>query len=108
MGYVYLLLEIDDLGNERHKIGFTKNPPEQRLRQLKTGNPNQVRVLNSYISPNYVKVEAMLHKRYQAQRTEAKNEWFHLTDEQVLRFLDTCKEADDLISFMVKNNTFYL
>lgn len=36
MGYVYLLLETDKDGNERHKIGITKNWPEKRVKQLQT------------------------------------------------------------------------
>jgi hypothetical protein len=63
--------------------------------------------LNSYESKNYLKIERWLHRKYKTQRTETKNEWFSLTDEDVIKFIDSCKEADDLISFMLENNTFY-
>lgn len=36
MGYVYLLLETDKNGDERYKIGITKNPVEKRIKQLQT------------------------------------------------------------------------
>ena len=107
MGYVYLLLEVDKDGNERHKIGFTKNKPEKRLKQLKTGNSNIISVLDAYGTDNYVKVERWLHKRYSCQRTEANNEWFILSNDQVMEFQQVCKEADDIVNFMLENNHFY-
>jgi hypothetical protein len=30
-----------------------------------------------------------------------------LTDEQVISFIDDCKEADKSISFLLKNNPFF-
>jgi hypothetical protein len=53
-----------------------------------------------------LKVEQWLHRKYQT-RTEAKNEWRTLTDEQVFSFLNDCKEADDNIQFLLDNNSLY-
>ena len=107
MGYIYLLLEVDKDGDERNKIGFTKNKPEKRLNQLKTGNSNKISVLDAYETDNYIRVENMLHKRYSCQRTEANNEWFILSNEQVMEFQQVCKEADSIVNFMLENNHFY-
>ena len=52
MGYVYLILEVNQHGEEYHKIGISKNPPQKRLKQLSTGNPNEIRILNAYESIN--------------------------------------------------------
>lgn len=107
MGYVYLILEVDKDGNERHKIGFTKNQPEKRAKQLQTGNSNRVSVLDFYTTDNYKKVEHWLHIRYSFQRTEADNEWFILSNEEVMEFQQVCKEADSIVNFMLENNHFY-
>jgi hypothetical protein len=107
MGYVYLILEINQHGEECHKIGISKNTPEKRLKQLSTGNPNEIRVLNTYESVNYKKVEKWLHSRYNTKKTLAKNEWFSLTNEQVMSFLETCKKADETISLLLKENPFF-
>ena len=106
MGYVYLFLEVDIQGNEAFKIGITKNDPEKRIKQLQTGNSNKLSVLKSYQSPNYLKVEQWLHRKYSI-KTEAGNEFRHLTDEEVMSFLDDCKKADETITFMKANNPFY-
>jgi hypothetical protein len=106
MGYVYLLLQIDFDGNESYKIGITKNDPNKRVKQLQTGNPNKISLHRKYESKNYLKVERWLHRKYQ-DKTEAKNEWRTLTDEQVFSFLDDCKTADDNIQFLLDNNSFF-
>ena len=107
MGYVYLILEVNQHGEEYHKIGISKNTPEKRVRQLSTGNPNEIRVLSTYESVNYKKVEKWLHSRFSTKKTLANNEWFNLTNEQVLSFLDTCNKADETIRLLLKENPFF-
>jgi hypothetical protein len=63
-GYVYLLMEVDANGNERYKIGETKNHPDKRLKQLQTGNSNIISTINYYESANYKKIERLLHKKF--------------------------------------------
>lgn len=107
MGYVYLILEIDKNGDERHKIGITKNNPEKRVKQLRTGNSGIIRLLEAYESKNYKKIEQWLHGRYKWKQTEAKNEWFNLSNNEVIGFLDECKKADSTISLLLKENPFF-
>jgi hypothetical protein len=106
MGYVYLLLQVDFEGNESYKIGITKNEPNLRVKQLQTGNPNKISLHRKYESKNYLKVERWLHRKYQT-KTEAKNEWRTLTDEQVFSFLNDCQVADNNIQFLLENNSLY-
>src|ERR1039458_3826030 len=107
MGYVYLLLVVDNNSEEHYKIGITKNNPTKRQTQLQTGNSNKISVLNFYESINYKKVEQWLHNKYANSKTGANNEWFILTDEEVLSFKYTCKKADDIISLLKEENPFY-
>lgn len=107
MGYVYLILEVNIRGEELHKIGITKNDPNLRVKQLQTGNPNQVSLLQAYESVNYKKVEQWMHRKHAQSKTLAENEWFNLTNEQVFSFKDDCKKADETISFLKDNNPFF-
>lgn len=107
MGYVYLILEVNQHGEEYHKIGISKNEPEKRLKQLQTGNPNRIDILNFYESKNYKHVEKWLHSRFYNKKTLAENEWFSLSNEDVLNFIETCKSVDNTISFLLKENPFY-
>ena len=105
-GYVYLIIEGDQYGEEKYKIGITKNSPEKRLRKLKTGNSNELDVLKVYRSRNYKKIERILHRKYSSQKTLSKNEFFYLTDEQVIGFIDSCKEAEIIVEAL-SDNPFY-
>lgn len=106
MGYVYLFMEVDKNGEEAFKIGITRNNPIKRIKQLQTGNPNKLSVLKSYASDNYLKVEQWLHRKYNI-KTEAKNEWRTLTNEEVMTFELDCEKAEETIKFMLANNHFY-
>lgn len=106
MGYVYLLLQVNDYGEEVYKIGVTKRDVETRIRELQTGNPNQISVLRVYESDNYLKVEQWMHRKHGASKTIAKNEWRNLTNNQVISFLDDCKNADETIIILKKTNPF--
>jgi hypothetical protein len=107
MGYVYLILEVNKNGDEHHKIGISKNEPEKRLKQLQTGNPNRIDVLKSYESKNYKRVEKWLHSRFDNKKTLAENEWFTLSNDDVLNFIETCKKVDETINLLLKENPFY-
>jgi hypothetical protein len=107
MGFVYLLLSINDYGEEVYKIGVTKRNVDTRIRELQTGNPNKISVLRIYDSDNYLKVERWMHRKYFDSKTEAKNEWRNLTNEQIISFLEDCKSADETITILKKTNPFY-
>lgn len=107
MGYVYLLLEVDKDGFERHKIGITKNSVEKRLAQLQTGNSNKISILHVYQSTNYKKIEKWLHNEFIPKKTEAENEWFTLDDDDVIGFNILCNKADKTINFLKETNHFY-
>lgn len=107
MGCVYLLMEVDVAGNERYKIGFSTKHPDTRVKALQTGNPNVITLVAFYETYNYQKLERWLHGKFGAHKTEADNEWFALTNEQVGSFIDTCKEIDKTIKLLIEQNPFY-
>jgi CRISPR/Cas system-associated protein endoribonuclease Cas2 len=93
--------------HEVHKIGVTRTSVDKRVKQLQTGNPHNIEVLHVHESKNYLKLEKWLHGRYNINKTEADNEWFLLSNEDVLSFNDTCRKGDELITFMLKENHFF-
>ena len=107
MGFVYLILEVNEGGDECYKVGISSKDPLKRKNNLKTGNPNQLSVLKQYQSENYKKIERFLHTKYSNKKTISNNEWFNLSDEDVINFYKSCKEIDDVISFMKSNNSYY-
>jgi hypothetical protein len=70
---------------------FKEPPKQQRLKQLKTGNPNKIEILKTYESKNYKGIEKWLHKKYSTNKTESKNDEnyrFYLLRTASCRFTD--------------------
>lgn len=103
MGIVYLLGEFSDCG--RFKIGVSKNPVNRRLKQLQTGNSNEIFVVNEYKTKNYREVERYLHRKYNPDK--AMGEWFELSHDDVINFTKTAKHYDDLINSFIPDITKY-
>lgn len=107
-GYVYLISTSDvDVNEDKlyYKIGITKNNPKLRVKQLSTGSAAKLILLREYESMEYKKIERILHRDFGSKRKEG--EWFDLTDEDIFGFIDKCKEYEDLIVFLKKNNSLY-
>ena len=100
MGYVYL---IEDIDNKRYKIGVTKDL-KKRLRNLQTGNSNQIQLLESFKSEYPFRLETMLHNKF--KQFHHYNEWYELDKNSVDEFLNLCKYFNDII-IALKDNPFF-
>lgn len=59
MGYVYLIQNVHD---GTHKIGFTENSVEERLKQLLTGSSQELRIVTYFEGKHFRKIETYLHR----------------------------------------------
>lgn len=106
MGIVYLLCELSD--NPRFKIGITKKGIKTRINQLKTGNSNDIHLVNKFESEHYKHIEIWLHRRFNKYKVnEGGTEWFDLPNECVIDFIKHCKEVEATIIFLKENNHFF-
>lgn len=94
MKYVYLA-NIED--TNIYKIGFTKQTPEKRVKNLQTGNPNKIVLVNSYKSEIAPSIESVIHNYFKHKKNSPEDglkllgEWFLLEKLDVERFQETCK-----------------
>ena len=102
MGKVYLLYSLD---TDSYKIGITTKSVKKRIVELQTGNSSEIKELYSYETKNYKRLERMLHLYYSNQNI--KNEWFELGDKQWLNFLVKCKEFDEVIELLKRENYYF-
>ena len=102
MGKVYLLYSLD---TNTYKIGITSNSVKKRIGELQTGNSSEIKELYSYETKNYKRLERILHLYYSNQNI--KNELFELKEVQWLNFLVKCKEFDESIEILKKENYWY-
>lgn len=103
-GIVYLVTEwVSDA--RRYKIGITKNKVLKRIKQLQTGNSNEISLVCFYESEHYKKIEKMLHKKYCGNNLMG--EWFELPDEEVSKFTETCTQLNENIQYLKDHNHFF-
>ncbi len=94
--YIYLLSD-----GVKYKLGKSKNP-ERRIKELQTGNSNTIFLLNKYHSPKYFsKIESALHNTYFNIREIG--EWFDLSNEQALSFIEICRKIEKNLLFLENN-----
>lgn len=98
-GYVYLLCDGD-----KFKIGMTRQSNiMNRVKELQTGNPNEIWI-HSYFKTEYPnKIEKMMHARHAS--SNIKNEWFEMNISEVLNFKNECQKCEDILKAL-KNNPF--
>lgn len=100
MGYVYL---IEDVDNNRYKIGVTKNL-EKRIRNLQTGNSNKIVLIESYKTEYPFRLETMLHTHF--KQFHHYNEWYELDVDSVEKFIELCESFNNII-ISLKDNPFF-
>lgn len=103
MAYVYLIGQNGD--NDYYKIGSTRAKDlNKRLKQLQTGNSNQLYIKHSFQTDTPFKLERMLHFHF--NESHELNEWFGMTKEQINAFIPTCKRLQSTIDSLVDNPYF--
>lgn len=103
MGFIYLINELD---TNNYKIGVTKSlDVSKRMKPMETGNSDELFISRTFTTSNPYKLEGMLHRHY-AKKHKSK-EWFVLTDEDVMDFINICQKYNAIINFMVLENPFY-
>ena len=99
MNYIYL---IQSLENSYYKIGVSKHP-QVRLKQHQTGNPSPTKLIEAYPSDLAYRIEKVLHRRYSHAKKEG--EWFDLSLNIEVSFLDEWKKIEENLLFIEKNGT---
>ena len=103
MAYVYLIGQNGD--SDYYKIGSTRaSDLNKRIKQLQTGNSNQLYLKHSFQTDTPFKLERMLHFYY--NQSHELNEWFGMTKEQINAFIPTCERLQSTIDSLMDNPYF--
>lgn len=104
--FVYLL-EADNPHETRYKIGFSnKKDLKDRVRQLKTGNPDQLTILKTFETKHKRKLETAFHNLYSGKRIAG--EWFALEPYDVINFLKNCNQLEHNFDLLAASDNPYL
>lgn len=101
-GYVYLINDWERDGV--FKIGVTRGNIERRMKKLQTGNPDDLVLCRWHETEHPFFVEKILHQKY--NNFKVRDEWFELSNDEALKFPETCNEIEDMILAM-KDNPFF-
>ena len=102
MAFVYLIGERSN--PNLFKIGSTrKKNILERLKQLQTGNPEELYIKDYFETSKPFLLENMLHRHY--FKDNAFNEWFELNDEKIKGFHNVCEKYQYIIESL-KNNSY--
>ena len=102
--YNVYLISCGEGDEKRYKIGYTKNDVKKRLKQLKTGNSEELLIEKVYQSKWGTKIESVLHRNYKIYQISG--EWFRLTQSQADNFIKECQNLENFYEDWMKNTTF--
>lgn len=98
---VYLLKSKIN-NNPVYKIGRTKQKVENRIKQLKTGNPESIEIVFTIDTPLASKLESVLHRIYKDCREDG--EWFSLSESTVEKIPVEAIKLDDNLRAVYNND----
>lgn len=97
MRKIYL---IHNQESNRYKIGVSKDP-KNRLKNLQTGNDDEIKLIYEFQSEYAYKIEKTFHNLYSYLKTSG--EWFELDLEFEVNFLNECKKIEEKFIFLNEN-----
>jgi hypothetical protein len=94
------------VGDGVYKIGVSKNV-EKRVKQLQTGNPETIEIVDTFLSDYPYKIENVLHRRY--KHRNIRGECFSLSLDEVKNFKEDCIVCETNFKLLddYNNDIFY-
>lgn len=99
-GYVYLINQVD---TNNFKIGVSKKPASNgRIKNLQTGNHNELIVLFEIKSKCHTTLEKTLHRTYFDKRI--RGEWFNLPNPDIV--IKEIIKTNNNLELLLENYTY--
>lgn len=98
--FVYLLKVSEGI----YKIGVSKNV-NKRVKQLQTGNPDIIEVVDTFPSQYPYKIENVLHRRYKYKNIHG--ECFKLSEKDINNFKQECLTCETNFKCLEDMENYY-
>ena len=105
MYYKVYLISSGDF-EKQYKIGYTRRDVEDRVKEFKTGNSNNLEIISVFESKWGTKIESSLHRKYKTKKIDG--EWFDLNQEDVDSFKLECERIHDMFELISNQNTYII
>jgi hypothetical protein len=89
---------------ELYKIGYTTNSVNKRIRELQTGCPYKITLVETYSSEYANKIETTLHNFFSHKNTYG--EWFDLDIQDVNNFKILCERYHNIQKLLNDNDIY--
>jgi hypothetical protein len=101
-GYVYLINEVN---TNNYKIGISKNPAnEGRIKNLQTGNHNELVIVYEIKSKCYTSLEKTLHRTF--TYNHLRGEWFNFPDTTPDTIIQEIIRTNNNLELLLENMTY--
>ncbi len=102
MKFIYLI-RSEETG--MYKVGVSKHP-KKRIKQLQTGNSEDLTLIHSFPSDYPHKVETSLHNGYSPNKK--RGEWFTLGLEEEFNFINECAKIEQNIKYLIEEGNEFI
>lgn len=99
MAYVYLIRQGHD---DLYKIGSTRKHPQDRLRELQTGNPEELHLIAHYKTEHFQKIEHLMHIAH--EKYHVTREWFRFDLSMEDEFITECESKEAAAKILVEQD----
>ena len=100
--FIYLIKNSEE---SYYKIGVGKNP-KQRLKQLQTGSPAELVLIETFSTEHAYKIEKILHRRYSHLKKDG--EWFYFSIIEHFEFLNICQTVEKSIKTLMESGNVFI
>lgn len=102
---VYLI--SSEINNKKlYKIGYTRREVNKRIKEFKTGNASEFKIIDVFESKWGTKIETSLHKHFKSNKVDG--EWFDLNERQVKDFKRICEITHSNFELLENYNTYVI
>jgi len=87
-----------------YKIGFTRDKISTRVKNIQTGCPYKIEIVDTFESEHSKKIEKTLHNFFSYNNTHG--EWFELSCTEEFKFRSMCEKYEKMYDSIeqIKNN----
>jgi len=103
MKKIYL---IQQNNTNLYKIGITKKDINERIKELQTGNANQLVTIHEFATKFGYKLERAIHCYFNSKKFSS--EWFELSNEDINNFLNICSNLENNLKVLKQYDNPFL
>lgn len=89
-----------------YKIGYTRREVYERIKDFRTGNASEFRIVDVFSSKWGTKIERRLHNHFKDHKVNG--EWFDLNDYLIKDFKRICQITHDNFELVDKYNLYVI